>query len=135
MKWILSLILALSGIAQADQTFSDVLNEDGEIIGQVWTDGDYLDNCPDGGCTEVKPVVCMTYSNDCLAPIKCKLTVSALLAEPFTGFTKIVTDVRDEIVFYNQTAQVCFNFRKDVYNLWKLIDTSDPDIHCIGWTE
>ena len=122
----------------AQETSIDVFDGKAEYLGEVYTDRDnwiFCDETPDQeGCNgHPSPVVCMTYNNDCLNPIVCNLKVSALLAEPFTGFVKQVTDVREEIVFFNQTHRVCFNFAKDVYDAWFLLDTSEPEIKCTDY--
>lgn len=120
----------------SQETTQPIFDEDGQYLGDVWTDRNNWLKCDPGTrdedtCPEtVQPVVCMTYFNECIRPIVCELEVSALLIEPFTGFTKKVTDVREEVVFFNQEHEVCFNFSKDIYNAWFLIDTSDPKISC-----
>ena len=141
-----SYLLLITSLLFAPVAFSeDLITED--IFGSdgsVWTDRDQwntkdcLDdfdpaNCPAKG--ETKPFVCMQYSNDSVVPIVCRLTVSALLAEPFTDFIKVVTDIRYEVVFFNQRHNVCFNFAKDEYNAWILLEISDPIIECFAWGE
>ena len=135
MKYVFLAFLMLFGTAQADEIYQEVTDEKGDVIGVVSTNdltwrGCTEEDATQGRCDEADPVVCMTYSNDCYRPIVCDLTVSAFLAEPWTGFTKKVTDTRSETVFYNQTHEVCFNFAKDRYHLWHLLDTSDPVIEC-----
>ena len=112
------------------------------VIGEVWTERSEWKTCEDEPDQPMcltheptAPIVCMEYKNDAIIPIACTLTVSALLAEPFTGFSKKVTDHRDEVVFYNQCHEVCFNFGKDRYNAWFLIDISEPIIDCKKWDQ
>jgi hypothetical protein len=134
----LSLLLGffLSTCALGQIIEEDVYNSSGDLVGSVWTDAENWTACAEEPCPEkVKPVVCMEYANDCPLPISCRLEVSALLAEPFTGFVKVVTDVREEVVFYNQSHKVCFNFAKDEYNNWDLLDTSIPKIDCNEWDQ
>jgi len=145
MKLFLAIVIyMISSLALSESLISqDIFSDDGNRLGSVWTDRDSWNtkdcaddsdgaDCPDKG--EISPFVCMEYSNDAIIPIVCRLTVSALLAEPFTGFIKVVTDIRHEVVFYNQTHTVCFNFGKDQYNAWFLLELSDPIIECKEWS-
>jgi len=143
MDRILSFVLLLmvSGVAcGASSLTHDVFSENGDYLGSLWTDREAWITCEDDPSREIcltdkvdpvhDPIVCMTYSNDCIVPIVCTMTVSALLQEPFTGFTKRVTDHRDEIVYYNQTQEICFNFAKDEYHAWFLTEVGDPELNC-----
>ena len=141
---VISVVLGLSWLlgcrANADEIGVDVFDADGEYLGEIYTDDEGWRTCSAedeiaGRCDPVDPVVCMTYSNTCYPPIRCRLEVTAKLAEPYTGFTKTVTDVREEIVFYNSEHHVCFNFSKDQYHLWRLIETGDPIIECSEYTD
>ena len=129
----LSLIASLACGAETSSSVTDPIT--GELLGEVTVDHLDFRGCSpldeeEGRCDPADPVVCMTYGNGCYNPIICRLQVSARFAEPYTGFTKRVTDIRDEIVFYNSTHEVCFNFSKDVYHTWVLMSTSEPKIDC-----
>ena len=130
-----TLVFSFSSFSFGGEVVSEILDANGEFYGEVFTDDASWRNCTAedelaGDCEPTNPVVCMTYGNTCYDPIVCRLEVSARLIEPYTGFTKKVTDVRTEIVFYNSTHEVCFNFSKDRYHLWHLVSTSDPLIEC-----
>ena len=122
------------------ETSVNVFDNSGDFLGEVWTSAENWKTCADDPTieqchpTHPDPIVCMEYSNDCIKPIICNLKVSALLTERDTGFTKKVTDVRNEKVFYNQTHYICFNFAKDAYNAWKLREVGEPEINCSEWT-
>ncbi len=84
-----------------------------------------------GRCTQDNPyIACMSYENRCFEPVKCKLRGSARLEEDYTGFTKDVFDWRDETIYYNSNHRICFNFKKDEYNLWKLKKVGKPSVDC-----
>jgi len=141
MQYLFTLLFLslISSVACGAEVSSNVYDpSSGELIGEVFTDDSSWRECTEedqeaGLCEITHPTVCMTYGNDCPFPIICKLQVSASFEEPFTGFTKKVTDVRNEIVFYNSTHEVCFNFSKDVYNNWFLTEVDDPMIDCFPW--
>ena len=82
---------------------------------------------PDDG---VNPKACVTYPNIFTRPIKCRLEATAQLADPVTGFTKEVSDVRDEVIFHNSNHEVCFNFAKDEYDGWLLLSIETLSVAC-----
>ena len=84
-----------------------------------------------GRCTPDNPyIACMSYENRCFEPVKCVLRGNALLEEPYTQFTKEVSDWRNETIFYNSSHRICFNFKKDEYNAWKLKKVGKPTVDC-----
>jgi hypothetical protein len=84
-----------------------------------------------GRCTADNPyAACMSYENSCVEPVKCTLRANARLVEDYTGFTKDVYDWREETIYYNSNHRVCFSFKKDEYNLWKLKNVGKPTVDC-----
>ncbi len=75
-------------------------------------------------------IACMSYENRCYEPVKCTMKGNAQLEEPYTGFTKDVSDWREETVFYNSNHRICFNFAKDEYHAWKLKKVGKPELDC-----
>lgn len=127
-----STFLWFTSLACGSEYVSKVTDKNGAVVGEVSLDtATAFQLCGDEPCEELRPVVCMTYGNDCPLPILCTLQVSAKFVEPFTGFTKKVTDTRDEIVFYRSQHEVCFNFGKDIYNNWFLTEVGEPSIDCV----
>lgn len=138
LKMIIVLLLLPTFAFGLEEISSDVFDREGNWMGEVFTDVSTWRDCTEedelaGRCKPTDPVVCMTYENTCLEPIVCRLEVSAFMIEPYTGFTKRVTDVRTELVYYNSQHHVCFNFAKDIYHNWRLASTSDPLIDCVPY--
>jgi hypothetical protein len=80
----------------------------------------------------VDVVVCATFFNPNYETIDCDFTATAWLIELATGFTKRVRDIRNEKIYFNSEVQICFNFGKDIYHLWKINELAEPKVECSG---
>ena len=80
--------------------------------------------------SEQDPLIqCITLEKSVQEPLRCKLAGKADFAEPYTAFTKEVTDFR-EIMLKDRQQILCFQFREDLTNAWRFDKFSFFRGHC-----